>query len=749
MNPKAASPSPARRIPRWLLVLGSLALLLGLTTMVAPFFIPWDKLKDEAVSAGSKFLGRPLGIDQIEVSLFSGVHIKNLRLANAQGGFSDQALFTNDDAKVDVNLLSLFTGRLVINSITFIKPQILIETNARGISNLQGLGSPSSASSSGKSSPASGMASATVGGETFPAVLLALVIQDGDVIVRDRQKGTETAVHGLNIKLQGLSLAAAGASRLEADMVAELQGKMIPLSLTCDFNLDMARERVDIGALELKAPALDATVTGSVQGFKAPDVDLKIGAGLDLGQLDGLLPPSVLAGLPPDLKTSGALKLDLGVQGAVARPQALALKGSLVFNEVAAVVGSYPALGGMNGTMSFDRAGAELPDLSFNLGGDPASLAFKADWGDLSGLMGPRDALRASVSYTLRSPKLNLDPILAMEAAPSAPAKAPAQGGGASAGQSSSAAPSIPRGLSVEGKVSVDSLVVKGFSTGKLIQVLSVRKQRLNSATDLELCGGRVYERSTADMSRSLPVFKSLMGVSGLDFRALVDEAAAADPDLALSQLKGKVEGTLSVKASVQGRGFAEPALMDNASTSVEFMFADGVIHHTDMMERIAAAVSYPGIQSFLRSDLKFSRAEGSAQYSRRRVTLKSFSLGSGADWRQGSLFVQATGVMVPGGSLDFKIVPHFSPSLGLMGGDLGRAFEDSKGWPTFDYIEYSGPSSSAARADFSAALNKAARKAVEQHMGQIKQAAQKALEQNAGGLLKQLPGGLNKLFGQ
>ncbi|HTB21967.1 MAG TPA: AsmA family protein [bacterium] len=629
MKPKIDAPKPTRRIPRWLLVLGSLALLLGLTTMVAPFFIPWGKLKDEAVAAGSKALGRQLGIDQIEVSLFSGVHIKNLRLANANGGFSDQALFTNDDAKVDVSLLSLFTGKLVINSVTFIKPQVLIETNAKGISNLQGLGSPPAPASPGKSAPSAGVATATVGGQTFPAVLLALVIQDGDVVVRDRQKGTETAIHGLNVKLQGLSLAAAGASRLESDMVAEVQGKKIPLSLICDFKLDMAHERVDIRSMELKAPALDATATGTVKGFDAPALDLKIEGGLDLSQLDGLLPPSVLAGLPAGLRIGGALKLHMGVQGPAASPKDLALKGSLDFDKVTAAAGSNAPPGSLGGTLRFELS-----------------------------------------------------------------------------------------------------------------------KQLLSTATDLELCGGRLKGPSSVDLGQSLPVYSSALELSGVDMRALVDQVAAADPDLALAQAKGKVDGTLDVKASVQGRGFAEPALMDNARAGVEFSFADGVIHRTNMMERLATAVPYPKIQDFLRSDVKFGRAEGSAQYSSRRLTLKSFSLGSGNDWRQGTVFVQATGFMVPGGRLNFRIVPHFNPSMDLIGGDIGKALADSKGWTTFDYIDYGGPSSAAAKADFSPALNKATRRVLMQHLGQIPQGAQKAIESGAGTLFKQIPG-LNKLFGQ
>ncbi|HTA16119.1 MAG TPA: hypothetical protein VK786_00050, partial [bacterium] len=309
-------------------------------------------------------------------------------------------------------------------------------------------------------------------------------------------------------------------------------------------------------------------------------------------------------------------------------------------------------------------------------------------------------------------------------------------------------AKSVPRGLSVEGAIYADSVVADGFTTGKLAQRISLKKQRLSSVTDLALYQGRAYERSVVDLSQAGPVFRSSLGVSGLAFRGLMDDAAAnAAAGSALSQLKGKVDGTLGVTASLEGRGLSEPYLLDKTRAAVNFLFADAVIRKTNVQERLANAIPYPKVQQFLRSDVKFSAAEGTILYADRRATLKRFTLGSGRDWRQGSLFVEASGNMVLGGALDFKIVPHFNPSLDLIGGDMGRAFQDERGWPTFDYIEYSGPTTKAATADFSAALSKAAGKALSQHMGQIEQAAQQAIQQKLGGV--QLPAGLNKFFGQ
>ena len=87
--------------------LGGIAGLLVLAALAAPFFIPWDKLKDKAVAEASKSLGRELKVGAVKVSLFTGVRAQEISLANAKGpGFSRQPLFSVQDAKIDVSLES-------------------------------------------------------------------------------------------------------------------------------------------------------------------------------------------------------------------------------------------------------------------------------------------------------------------------------------------------------------------------------------------------------------------------------------------------------------------------------------------------------------------------------------------------------------------------------------------------------------------------------------------------------------------
>ncbi|HXC63865.1 MAG TPA: hypothetical protein VNZ67_05880, partial [bacterium] len=110
-------PAPKRGLPAWLWSLIAAGAVVFAAGLVAPYFIPWDKLKDQAAAAASKSLGRKLSIGKVEVGLFSGVHVKDVRLDNAPG-FSRDPLFSNADAKVGFSLLSLLSGRIVLSSIS-------------------------------------------------------------------------------------------------------------------------------------------------------------------------------------------------------------------------------------------------------------------------------------------------------------------------------------------------------------------------------------------------------------------------------------------------------------------------------------------------------------------------------------------------------------------------------------------------------------------------------------------------------
>jgi hypothetical protein len=163
--------------------------------------------------------------------------------------------------------------------------------------------------------------------------------------------------------------------------------------------LDLPADSVNISSLELKAPALLLSGKADVKSFSAkPDVDADLSLDVDLTKLADLLPPSTLKKIPGELKSSGKIRLSVQARGGAADLKAMDLKGQLAFDQVDLAYGSYPGLAGMQGTLSVDKAGADLPELDFKLGGDPVRIKLNAKWGSLENLLGKSADLKAKVA---------------------------------------------------------------------------------------------------------------------------------------------------------------------------------------------------------------------------------------------------------------------------------------------------------------------------------------------------------------
>ena len=729
---------------RWLMILGGLALASFLVAAIAPFFIPWDKLKDQATAFASEKLGRKLSIEKVEVSLFTGVKLVNVELANGKG-FSKDPLFKNASAKLDLSLLSLLTGKVVINAIEFKAPNIVIEKDEDGKFNFSDIG----ASAGSAQGPVASKEETSAAPKELPIVVASLVITDGNITYLDHAKGTKQSINGLGLKLLGFSLKSGGDQRLELKFTAETEGKKIPISLVSNFALDLPGESLTLKSLDLTVPSVTLSASGSVKHFKSPDVDLKAALKVAVSSVaKDLLPPSKLKAVPGGLALDGAITFDVAVKGSVSSMDKMDLNGALSFDKVGAKYGDYPALKGLVGTLKFDKAGADLPSLDMDLGGSPVRLAFNAQWGNLDNAR----ALKMSVTYKLTSPKLVLDPVMPIAMADDTPEEAKHKAElAAQTGGIQDLSKSVPAGLNVKGLIAVDSLVFKKIKTGKLTQQIILAKQKLQSATNLDLYGGTFWERTNVDLAKSGPVYSAQTGLSALKFDGLVSDAAASLPEVAaLKSLDGKVFGALSYKVNASGKGFKKPALMKNLKADGSFDLKDGKIMKTEWQEKIASVIPHPQTQAVLRQDLVFQNLRGDFKFSAEKMVLSSLAMGSGNDWRGGDIFLQASGSLIPSGPVDFKVVPHFNPAKVQVGGELGKAFEDDKGWATYNYVAYYGPTMKEAKADFSKGVENAAKQAVNKKVDEVKQKAtdevKKQVQDKAGDLLKKLPGGL---FGQ
>jgi len=725
-----------------------LALLLAVAVAAAPYFINWNSLKDKATDWLSHTLHHKVTIESVSVSLFTGVTLNKVTVGNAQG-FGSQPLFYNERAVLRPSLLSLFSGRIVINEIEFKNPAVFVVKNGRGVFNFSDMSAPSQAA------PA---AEGKKGSSSAPNVIVAsFKISGGDLTYKDEQAGKTTAIKGLDLMLAGFSLKAGGHSRLELKFEADVEGKKIPLELVSNFSVDLDGQKLHLASFDLKAPSLKLSASGDVADFKGDpklDVAAAFEAKLDTLVAD-LVPPSALKGMPEGLKISGMLSLKTNIKGRVSQLQNFDMKAELGFNKVGIKYGDVPAIEDMNGTFSLGPTRASLPALTFKMGGSPVTIALELSDYTVKGLMGPAESRRVSVAYKVSSPKLMLEPLIDYASIPDTPAELQAKAEEkAQTGGMKDYRSKVGKGVTVNGSIKVDAMQYKEITTGALVHQLELKNQRLKSTLDLKLFDGTLCNQLEADLAVKGPKHTFRVVLSKMQFEKAVNAAAASFPkNQALAQLKGKVLGSLSFDFKGTGLGSKPPALDKNMVLDGNFGMKDGVIKKLELQEKLAAAIPHPATQEVLRKDIPFGQMGGHIAMKNDKVTLSDFYLSSGADHRGGEILVQANGTQVLGGALDYHITPHFNPRVVKLEGYAADGFNDERGWATYNTIDYKGPDSKSAKADYLAGAKNAAKKIVDKHIDEVKQKAQdegkKAVEEKGKDLIKQLPGNLKGLFGQ
>ncbi len=180
------------------------ALVAGGAGILVATFDP-DAIKPRIVEAVRQATGRDIALNGpigIKLSLLPTIQVHNLAFANPLG-FSRPAMATLDQAELRLDLLALLTGRIDIAQVTLIRPDILLEVNAKGQPNWV-FERPAPPPAQPAAEPAAERAGESA--RARRAVHVASVrIRDGQVAFRDSDPG-----HRIDVRLADLSLAASG-----------------------------------------------------------------------------------------------------------------------------------------------------------------------------------------------------------------------------------------------------------------------------------------------------------------------------------------------------------------------------------------------------------------------------------------------------------------------------------------------------------------------------------------------------------
>ncbi|MFA6560487.1 MAG: hypothetical protein WCV00_01100 [Verrucomicrobiia bacterium] len=286
----ASSGSVPRRGKKWLMVLGGLLAVLVLLVLLTPV-ITDAVVRPKVVAALRDSLNGEPTIGRLSFSLFSGLEIADLRIGNPSG-FSAGPCVTVERVTADPSLLSLLGGKLVLNgSLHVVKPQVLIEQDAKGRLNVACLAreqkptAPTAVVAAVAPSEKQPTADMTL---AAPFVIASLLIEDLGISVKTPALPQPVALSPLRIETRVDTLDKPVTFLIKnADGSLDVKGHML---VARDGKLDIANLKAELDYAI--APALLAPLTPALGSFGPLKRFEGTLAGAGHFALDGMAKPS-------------------------------------------------------------------------------------------------------------------------------------------------------------------------------------------------------------------------------------------------------------------------------------------------------------------------------------------------------------------------------------------------------------------------------------------------------------------------
>ncbi|MFQ6017206.1 MAG: AsmA family protein [Kiloniellaceae bacterium] len=411
-----------------LILLGLVVLLLA-AILIGPGLVDWNAHKDRIAAEARKLTGRELTIDgDINLALLPAPALSadKVRLANIEGG-SAPVMAELESLEVRIALMPLLRGRVQVETVSLVKPLILLEVLPDGRKNWDLV-------------TAKPDAPAASGGATEPGLagqvrLDSVTISDGTVVYRDAAAGREERIEKLNAEI--------AAGSLEGPFAAA--GDAVVRGLETEFRVDLGR-LLDAGATSLNLAL----------GLPRAGANAQFGGALSLH--------------PDGASLRGRVK--------VAGDSLAALIGELSGETDVPAILAKPF--GLVTELSADRAQVSAAELALRLG------EMSID-GDLQVTLGP--PLDARIN--LAASQLDLDKLLAEAGAGAAPRAGGKPPGKAATVEGPPAGGfALPAEVTGSLEVAVDALVYRGQVVRQVLLTLGLAEGQVKVSQALALLPG-------------------------------------------------------------------------------------------------------------------------------------------------------------------------------------------------------------------------------------------------------------------
>ncbi|OGC03475.1 hypothetical protein A2276_01005 [candidate division WOR-1 bacterium RIFOXYA12_FULL_43_27] len=234
-----------------LIVLASFILFAATVAFALPMLIPTKAVKDFAARQIGSALNRTVSIEGVSINLFEGIRLKGIYIGNRKG-FSNKPFIAAKSLNLRYSFWPLFVRKVVIYEITLNTPTILIEKNAKGEMNLEGIGHQEISKSVGRKSEKQDIRK-TEKQKTSPVDLFVnnINIKNGQFLYHDYLTGI-SGVKNLNVKVSGVGLSLIKPIEIKASASAVYLKETIPLSLSAKVEIDPSFSKFKISPFSMQ-----------------------------------------------------------------------------------------------------------------------------------------------------------------------------------------------------------------------------------------------------------------------------------------------------------------------------------------------------------------------------------------------------------------------------------------------------------------------------------------------------------------
>lgn len=550
---------------KWILaIVGIVAILLVVATIVLPMVIDPNNYKDEIAAAVKKETGRDLAIGgQIEWSVFPSIGLKlsDVKLGNPKG-FGEQPMLDVGEAGISVKFLPLLRNRMEIGEVSMSDVAINLSRKADGRSNWDDLGGAGKGDTAPSPASERNVSSFTISG---------IGITNARVTFNDADQITELKDFDLN------------ATNIELGRPFDLQG---------GFLIDLPKQNLvgEVGFSGRVRSAADSKRYGidglnvSFKGKQGPagqavnlDIDVAANADIDLAQ-----DQAVLSGFEfglYDLSVTGDLTVSSLSKGAQYAGQLKVAE----FNPKSLL----KSMGIETPVTSNDQALTRLEaDMKFNGSSDSANLQDLVVVFDESTFKGGLEVSKFThpkLAFDLQVDQLDFDDYLPPT---DGTANALTTDGAGNAEADLSA--ETFRGFTGGGDFRVGKLAVAGLTaTNVNMKMNSDGKSVRLAPVNADLYGGKQEGDITIDAGGKRPLLAANLGWSGVQVEELLTDLAG----------KGRLRGTGDVSLKIQTDLTNSQTTMQDLSGNIAMNIRNGEIIGIDVVDTIGAVKSLLGKQ--------------------------------------------------------------------------------------------------------------------------------------------------------